>query len=250
MIRQFGLIGYPLSHSFSQKYFADKFAREGLSNLSYHNFPIEEISLLPQLVEQHPSLIGLNVTIPYKEVVIDFLDNMASDAAEINAVNTIVILSSGRLHGYNTDIYGFDRSLSDLLPSGFQGGALVLGSGGASKAVRYVCEKRKIPYLVVSRKKSNGYIGYEEVTKRLLEDYCLVVNTTPLGMYPAVDTAPPIPYGELTEAHYLYDLVYNPAPTRFLRLGAAQQSHTKNGLDMLALQAERSWQIWNNPPEI
>jgi len=250
MTKQFGLIGFPLSHSFSEKYFADKFAREGIEGASYKNFPIEDIAMLPGLIAQNPGLAGLNVTIPYKELVIEHLDKLAPDAREIHAVNTIVIHDDGLWHGYNSDIYGFDRSLSDLLPSDYDGGALILGSGGASKAVRYVCLQRNIPYLVVSRKEGQIFTAYNEVDKALLSDYRLIINTTPLGMHPNVDRAPDLPYDVLDDTHYLYDLVYNPAQTRFLRKGEMQGCCTKNGLDMLVLQAERSWQIWNDPPAI
>lgn len=250
MTKQFGLIGFPLSHSFSEKYFADKFAREGIEGASYRNFPIEDIALLPELIVQNPGLIGLNVTIPYKELVIEHLDKLAPDAKEIHAVNTIVIHDNGRYHGYNSDIYGFDQSLSDLLPSDYDGGALILGSGGASKAVRYVCQRRDIPYLVVSRKEAQTFISYDDVDKAMLRDYRLIINTTPLGMHPNIDRAPNLPYDSLDDSHYLYDLIYNPAETRFLKQGVIHGCCIKNGLDMLVLQAERSWQIWNDPPAI
>ncbi|NND08064.1 MAG: shikimate dehydrogenase [Saprospiraceae bacterium] len=250
MTKQFGLIGFPLSHSFSKKYFADKFAAEAITDTAYDNFPISDIKMLPDLLKQHPNLIGLNVTIPYKEVVIPYLDKLAPDAEAIHAVNTILVHQNGHCHGFNSDIYGFDRSLSDLLPDGYDGGALILGSGGASKAVRYVCRQRGIPYLVASRKEGEGFIAYEAIDGALLADYRLVVNTTPLGMHPEVEQAPDLPYDVLDESNYLYDLIYNPAETRFLQLGSSKGCCVKNGLDMLVLQAERSWEIWNDPPMI
>ncbi|MCB0688512.1 MAG: shikimate dehydrogenase [Saprospiraceae bacterium] len=245
--REFGLIGYPLSHSFSRSYFAEKFAKEGIDDASYENHPIERIEMFPDLLQKIPGLRGLNVTIPYKEAVIPYLDALAEDAAEIGAVNTVKRYSNGELKGFNSDIYGFAETLRRFIPDSYKGGALILGTGGASKAVKYVCSKRALSILSVSRKRGEGRILYEDLHEDLLTDYQLIINTTPLGMHPKTDDFPGIPYQALTPNHYLLDLIYNPSETEFLKRGARQGSLTKNGMEMLILQAEKSWEIWNNP---
>lgn len=246
--KAFGLIGYPLSHSFSKKYFGDKFEKEGIDWASYDNFPIASVEELPDLIRNNSQLRGLNVTIPYKEQVIPYMDYLAPDAGEIGAVNTIVISAEG-LAGYNSDIYGFDKSLDQLLDQDFEGGALILGTGGASKAVAYVLHQRGIPFKSVSRRPAKDRITYEDVDKEILEYYRLIINTTPLGMHPNLEDCPDLPYQLLDHQHYLYDLIYNPAETKFLTLGKEQGAKIKNGLEMLILQAERSWEIWNMTDE-
>ncbi|ASZ11368.1 shikimate dehydrogenase [Chitinophaga pendula] len=242
-MKVYGLIGYPLGHSFSKGFFADKFAREGISGCVYENFPLADISAFPALLADQPALCGLNVTIPHKEVVIPYLDELSDAARHIGAVNCIKI-TEGRKTGYNTDVIGFSRSLTPLLqPHHTQ--ALVLGTGGAAKAVLYALQQLSIGYTVVSRQAGNHTIDYTAVDAALLETHTLIINTTPLGMYPKVETAPELPYAALGSRHLLYDLVYNPAMTRFLEYGAAQGAATKNGHEMLVLQAEASWEIWN-----
>ena len=240
-----GLIGYPLSHSFSEQYFADKFSDEGIEDYSYRNFPISEIGLIQSLIRDEDELIGLNVTIPYKEQVLPFLDEIDTEAREAGAVNTIKISREGGLHlkGYNTDVYGFRESLIPLL-QGQHKHALVLGTGGASKAICYVLEQLGIGYQYVSRKDIPDYLEYKDLCLSVIGKNTLIINTTPLGTYPDISTFPDIPYDILTEGHLLYDLVYNPAETAFLRLGRQKGTATKNGLEMLELQADRSWEIW------
>ncbi len=245
-IRQFGIIGYPLSHSFSPGYFANKFKEEGLDNCQYDAFPLPSIEMLQQLLKDKPNLEGLNVTIPYKSAVIPFLDSLSAEAKAVGAVNVIKVLD-GQLIGLNSDVYGFEQSLRNFLPDniaeGFQ--ALVLGTGGAAKAVQYVLHKMGIPHLLVSRQPNAKCIDYQSIIAELLHSHPLIINTTPLGMAPQVDTFPPLPYEQLTPAHYLYDLVYNPAKTKFLTLGELHGCKVLNGLPMLYLQAEKAWEIWN-----
>lgn len=242
--RLYGLIGYPLSHSFSKKYFSEKFEQEGIADCRYELFPLTAIDELPALLAVHPELCGLNVTIPYKEQVIPFLDSQNTLVKAIGACNCIRI-TSGQLQGFNTDAIGFQHSLQEkLLPTHQQ--ALVFGTGGAAKAVCYVLQQLHIPYQLVSRRKMYDQLSYEEVTEKLLQTHTLLINTTPLGMYPNITEAPPLPYHALTPAHYLYDLVYNPEQTLFLQKGMAAGARTKNGMDMLVIQAEESWKIWNS----
>ena len=247
MVKTFGLIGYPLSHSFSKKFFTEKFEKEGIAGCQYELFPLTEISLLPQLLT-NKELEGLNVTIPYKVAVIPFLNEIDDAARAIGAVNCISInhdQDTPFLKGYNTDAYGFEESLKPLLKPHHRK-ALIFGDGGAAKAVKYVLSKLGITYLSVVRTVAAGCISYEEVTPVLLQEYQVLINTTPLGMSPNLDTCPPIPYEALSQEHLAYDLVYNPAETLFLRQAQARQAVTKNGMEMLVLQAERSWSIWNS----
>lgn len=244
-MRRFGLIGYPLSHSFSAGYFASKFEKEGIADCRYDNYPIASISELPALFETDPSLEGINITIPYKEQVLAYLDEKNDIVASIAACNCIR-RENGKLKGYNTDVIGFEESLKEKLAS-FHTQALVLGTGGAAKAVEYVLRKRGIACTLVSRTKRGAIISYAEVTPAVLHSHTLIINTTPSGMYPNVDDMPPLPYHALTAKHYLFDLVYNPAQTRFLANGAQYGAVTKNGHDMLLIQAEESWKIWNTP---
>ena len=242
-MRQFGLIGYPLSHSFSKKYFAEKFEREGLNNCIYENYPIPSINELTALLKDYPSLEGLNVTIPYKEKVIPFLSARSAVVEKINACNCIKI-ENGQLSGHNTDVTGFELSLVPKLKKHHRK-ALILGTGGAAKAVEYVLSKLGIQSQYVSRVASPGILGYESVSRDLLSEYTLIVNTTPLGMYPETGTCPPIPYDAISNRHYLFDLVYNPAKTVFLQNGARFGAVISNGGSMLQIQAEESWKIWN-----
>jgi len=247
--RTFGLIGYPLSHSFSKKYFTEKFVNEGISGCQYELFPIESVNLIVDLQQGNSQLEGLNVTIPYKVAVIPFLDELEEAAAYIGAVNCISIQRKGGrpfLKGFNTDAYGFEESLKPLLASSHQK-ALIFGNGGAAKAVKYVLQKLGIPFMVVTRTNTADSIGYEDVTAEILQEYTILINTTPLGMAPNVNTFPAIPYQFLDHRHLCYDLVYNPEETQFLQLSKGRGAVTKNGMEMLELQAERSWTIWNEP---
>lgn len=244
-----GLIGYPLSHSFSKKYFSDKFTQEGLSNdWQYELFPIPDIQELPQLLASYPHLVGLNVTIPYKEEVLPFIHKMDITAQEVGAVNCIKIVEN-QLIGYNTDYYGFQKSLLGLLENEHQKRplkALILGTGGAAKAVAYALKDLDIPYLYVSRKASSQGITYNDVNSACIQEHSLIINTTPLGMSPHTEGCPDMPYHLLTDTHFLYDLVYNPEVTTFLQKGLEQGSKIKSGLDMLYFQAEKGWEIWNS----
>lgn len=244
-MKTFGLIGYPLTHSFSKKYFSDKFIGEGLTDCNYENFPIENIESIEEIFHLHPTLVGLNVTIPYKEKVIPYLDDANEIVKETGACNCIKI-HHGKKIGFNTDVIGFGKSLDVKLNASHQH-ALVLGTGGAAKAVHYALKRRNISYLQVSRNPSSSeMISYEDIDKSVLESHTLIVNTTPLGMYPNVDVAPPIPYQFINQAHYLFDLVYNPIETKFLQKGKEMGAMVENGKDMLQIQAGASWEIWNS----
>lgn len=240
-MRLFGLIGFPLSHSFSKGFFTDKFSRENIPGCAYENFPIPDISAFPSLWENNPALEGLNVTIPYKQAVMTYLDELTDAAKAIGAVNCIR-RNGKRLIGHNTDVLGFGRSLQPLLTA-HHTQALVLGTGGAAQAVKYALTSLNIPYTEVSR---SGPITYEAVTEDMMRSHKLIVNTTPLGMYPNVDAAPPLPYAFAGPEHLFYDLVYNPAETLFMKKGLERGAAAKNGHEMLILQAEASWEIWND----
>lgn len=246
-IRRFGLIGFPLSHSFSPGYFTAKFEREGLLDCRYDAFPLSTLDELPKLLAQTPNLEGLNVTIPYKTSVIPLLDSLSEAAEAIGAVNVIKI-KNGHLTGYNSDVYGFEKSLLDFLnaPPPLDLKALVLGTGGAAKAVIFVLKKLGIAFQSVSRKQSSEAISYEDITSAVFHSHQLIVNTTPLGMSPNTESCPPLPYELATPDHFFYDLVYNPKKTHFLTLAEAAGSHIQNGLSMLHLQAERAWEIWQD----
>lgn len=241
-----GLIGYPLSHSFSKGYFSQKFKKELISGFFYESFPIESIELFPLLWERLPNLKGLNVTIPYKEQVLPFLEELDEAAEKIGAVNTIKRMPDGKLKGYNTDIIGFEQSLLEkAAASGLQlNKALVLGSGGAAKAVYFVLEKLGIDYKVVSRTQKKGDLLYQDITDEGIEKIDLIINTTPLGMSPNVNTFPDLPYEAMSVNMLLYDLVYNPEKTLFMQKGENSGAKTINGLQMLHLQAEAAWKIW------
>lgn len=242
-MKTYGLIGYPLEHSFSGKYFAEKFEKENIQNCEYQLFPIENIQEFVNLKKQN--IAGLNVTIPYKEQVIPYLDELDEHANAIGAVNVIQI-KNGKTKGYNSDYYGFKDSLLDFLPKDFNSKALVLGTGGASKAIKQVLVDLSISFNIVSRKDGFDFT-YAELNERpaILDDFHLIINTTPLGTYPNVEEKPDIPYRALNNNHYLYDLVYNPSETAFMKAGQNQGAKTTNGLEMLIGQAEKSWEIWN-----
>lgn len=239
----YGLIGFPLGHTFSPGYFNAKFTREEI-DAEYKAFPIANVNELHQLLELYPDLSGLNVTTPYKEQVILLLDECDDIAAAAGAVNCIKI-TDGKTKGFNTDIIGFEQSLLPLLQPGMDK-AIVLGSGGGAKAVMYVLDKNKISYINVSRIAGDDSISYSELTDEILEGYKLIINTTPLGMYPFTESYPPIPYAALGPQHLLYDLIYNPEFTTFLQKGKQEGAMIKNGLQMLELQADASWAIWNS----
>lgn len=242
-MKQYGLIGYPLSHSFSKKYFEEKFAREQISGCSYQLYELAAIEELTGLLTTTPNLCGLNVTIPYKQSVMAYLHSLSAEAESIGAVNCIKI-STGKLHGHNTDWYGFATSLKSFLQQTPQQ-AFILGTGGSSKAVEYVLNRLGIPYRYVSRTAGSNSIAYETIAQHL-QPSNLFINTTPLGMYPNIADAPAIPYHRLTTNDYLFDLIYNPTETLFLQQGKAKGAQTQNGLAMLQLQAEKSWEIWNS----
>lgn len=243
-MKQFGLIGFPLGHSFSKKYFTEKFAKEGITDCQYDTYPIESIELLPGLVKSIDNLCGLNVTIPYKEKVLRYLSGKSEVVEQTGACNCIRV-QQGKLYGHNTDVIGFRRSLESSFPD-LPDTALILGTGGAAKAVEYVLRQLKISYRNVSRKPSVNNLSYEQVNTDLLSKTKLIINTTPLGMQPHITEAPPIPYEAIGKDHCLFDLIYNPAETLFLRKGLVQGARIKNGLDMLIIQAEESWKIWND----
>ena len=242
MTAQYGLIGYPLTHSFSPGFFSEKFRQEGI-DAEYNLFPIASISEFPALLNNNRNLSGLNVTLPYKETIIPFLDELDSVASSVGAVNCIAIRGDVTT-GYNTDVIGFEQSLLPLLKKE-QDKALVLGTGGAAKAVRYVLDKLGIASQNVSRKKEAGVMTYDELTNEIIHEHKLIVNATPVGMFPNTELAPALPYAGIGSGHLLYDLIYNPALTLFLLRGQARGAVVKNGLEMLQLQAIAAWGIWN-----
>jgi shikimate dehydrogenase len=247
-MRTYGLVGFPLEHSFSKGYFNDKFKREGI-DAHYENFPVDNIQKLPQIINGNPDLCGLNITIPYKERVIPYLNKIETVAKKIGAVNTVKISRIGnspQLAGFNTDVYGFELSLKPLIRS-WHKQALVLGTGGASKSVIYVLDKLGIRWIQVSRhSRSIEIICYSDITPEIIHTHHMIINTTPLGMYPNSKDYPDIPYQLLDQSYLLYDLVYNPELTMFMKLGADKGAVVKNGLDMLTLQAQKAWEIWND----
>lgn len=245
-MKKYGLIGYPLGHSFSKNFFNEKFHSENI-DAEYVNFEIQSIKELPSVLLANPDLVGLNVTIPYKEQVISYLDELDKDAAAIGAVNVIKITrqkGKTKLTGYNSDVIGFTQSIEPLLESQHKK-ALILGTGGASKAVAYGLKKLGLEYKFVSRSPREGMLTYEQLTPEIMDEYKVIVNCTPVGMYPRADEYPKIPYECLTPNHLLYDLLYNPDTTLFMKKGADKGAVTKNGLEMLLLQAFGAWDIWN-----
>ncbi|OKS88852.1 shikimate dehydrogenase family protein [Mucilaginibacter polytrichastri] len=261
-MKTYGIIGYPLSHSFSQQFFTDKFAKEGIEDVKYEVHPLKSLNDFDALLNKYPHLCGLNVTIPHKVDVIKFLDWTSVEAKEIGAVNCIriaeespvaaaltgelgIIDKNFLLEGFNTDAYGFETSLKPLLTSAHKR-AMILGDGGAAKAVKFVLRKNDIPFLTVVRKPTPGCVLYEDLTAEQVASHKLIINTTPVGTSPDVDACPPIPYQHIGHEHLMYDLIYNPPVTKFLKNGIDQGAAIKNGYEMLVLQAEKSWEIWNS----
>ncbi len=242
----YGLIGYPLGHSFSKQYFTEKFEKEGIQDCMFESFPIPSIDEFPALLNSNPLLKGLSVTIPYKEQVLRYVDELSEEVKAIGATNSIKI-HNGKLTAYNTDIAGFEISFSKLLQPHHKK-ALVLGTGGASKAVQYVLKKLAIHFLVVTRNKEGKLplITYQDIDEGVMNEYTIIINCSPVGMYPNENAAPAIPYHLLSARHYLYDLVYKPAETLFLKNGREKGAIVQNGYEMLLLQAEESWRIWNS----
>ncbi|MCD7962837.1 MAG: shikimate dehydrogenase [Rikenellaceae bacterium] len=245
-MKVYGLIGYPLGHSFSKKYFSEKFLKEKVNDSRYENYPLDDINKLTAVINDNPDLRGLNVTIPYKQDVIAFLSEMDVTAETIGAVNCIKIYRDGehpRLKGYNTDVIGFRESLLNMIGNE-RPRALVFGTGGASKAVLYGLKELGIDYKVVSRKKREEIVSYDDVTEETIKEFKLLINTTPLGTFPETQESVEIPYDAVTNEHFLYDLVYNPAETEFLRKGRIKGAMVKNGYEMLILQAEAGYKIF------
>lgn len=247
-MRRFGLIGRPLVHSASARYFADKFAREGLCDCVYELYELASVEELPGLLAAHGDLCGLNVTIPYKRDVMRYLDAVSDEARAIGAVNCLRRTADGGLEGYNTDIVGLRASLDALLGDDEPEHALVLGTGGASQAVQYALAERGIAYALVSRDAAKGNYTYDNLPVEVVEASRLIVNASPVGTYPAVDRAPQLPYAYVTPRHYLLDLVYNPPLTRFLDFGRQRGARVLNGETMFVAQAEASWRLWNGEP--
>lgn len=247
MHEEYGLIGHPLGHSFSAAFFAQKFATEGI-DASYHNFDLTTIDEVEDMLSTHPRLRGFNVTIPYKQAILPYLDTLSSEAQEIGAVNVVKVVHDDEgkrsLHGFNSDVVGFSRSIAPLLQP-HHTKALVLGTGGASRAIVYVLKQLGISATLVSRRPCEGQFTYADIDAQVLQAHTVVVNCSPIGMHPHVDEAPALPYELLSERHLCYDLVYNPAETAFMQRSAAQGACVKNGLEMLHLQALAAWEIWN-----
>lgn len=261
-MKHYGLIGYPLSHSFSKKYFTEKFEKEGITDHAYDLFELQNLSDFPDLLRSKPNLCGLNVTVPHKIGVVHYMDWLSDEAKAVDAVNCIRITAESpveaafsgevgikghnfRLEGFNTDVYGFEHSLKPHLTHHHKK-ALLLGDGGAARAVKYVLEKLEIDYQVVTRRKAPHSILYGDLDSKIMGEHLLIINTTPVGTYPKIDECPPIPYEFITDKHLLFDLIYNPEETLFLQKGKAQGAAIKNGFQMLELQADRSWQIWQS----
>ena len=247
MIKQYGLIGYPLSHSFSKKYFANKFKKENITGCQYELIEIDRIELVKQVFEvEH--IQGFNVTIPYKHDIMQYMDNFDHSAKKVGAVNVVKIGKNGEKTGYNSDYYGFRTSLENWLPNPVGFKAMILGIGGAAKAVMAALNDLSIPYLKISRDPTKGNHSYDELKTHpeILDEHRLIINTTPLGMAPNTDVKPDMSYDLLNENYYLYDLIYNPSETKFMAEGKKYGAQTKNGLEMLELQAEKSWEIWNS----
>lgn len=245
-MRRYGLIGYPLGHSFSREFFMNKFSNEGIEAV-YDNFQIESIELFPGIIEKYPDLHGLNVTLPYKKSVIRYLDDIDEKALNAGAVNVISIKKRSNqriLKGHNTDIDGFILSLRNIIESN-RGRALILGTGGASKAVQAGLDEIGMAYSVVSRERLKGDMTYNDLNSNIMRNISLVINTTPLGMYPNTEKAPGIPYEYLVDNCILFDLVYNPEESLFLKKGKERGCRIKNGREMLIIQAEKAWDIWN-----
>lgn len=243
--KKFGLVGRNISYSFSQKYFTEKFAAEALTDHSYENFDLQKIDDFPKLVTDFPALCGLNITIPYKESILPFLDKISTNAQKIGAVNTIRITKERKLKGHNTDWFGFMKSLKPMLEPNHKK-ALILGTGGASKAVAFALDKLEIPYTFVSREQKQNAIKYELINATTFDNYQIIINCTPVGTFPNIGESPEIPYEYFTENHIAYDLIYNPAETAFLHQAKMRGAKIKNGLEMLQIQADKAWKIWNS----
>ena len=249
---KYGLIGYPLGHSFSISYFNEKFQNEGI-DAEYINFEIPSIDNLPEILASNPELKGLNVTIPYKEKVISYLDYLSEEAAAIGAVNVIRVCHKGNhttLRGYNSDVIGFSQSIEPMLETNTHKKALILGTGGASKAINYGLKQLGLETLFVSRTAKPGLITYDDITADTIHEYNVIVNCTPCGMYPKADTCPPLPYEAMDSRNILYDLIYNPDETLFMQRGAMQGANVKNGLELLLLPAFASWEFWEGKEKI
>jgi len=242
--RRFGLLGRNINYSFSKGYFTEKFKNENIEGCTYENFDLADITDFPQIIENNSDIYGINVTIPYKEQVMQYMDEMSEKASKIGAVNTIKFTKEGKLKGYNTDYYGFMESIKPLLQAHHKK-ALILGTGGASKGVAFALEELGIDYTFVSRSEKENIISYEQINADTFDNYQIVINSSPVGTSPNIEEFPLIPYEYFTENHIAYDLVYNPAETQFLKKAKAQGAQTKNGQDMLVYQAEKSWEIWN-----
>ena len=239
-MNKYGLIGFPLSHSFSKKYFTEKFEKENIQNSEYLNFELKSIDDFPELLNNNTDLYGFNVTIPYKEAIVPFLDELDATAEEIAAVNTVKVIRSKntvKTIGYNTDVYGFKQSLVPYLEFDHKS-ALILGSGGAAKAVKYVLDELQITHETISR---SGNLNYNNLSRNLIKSHTIIINTTPLGMYPNIDDFPKIPYTAISGNHILFDLIYNPTETLFMSKGKENGATIINGLKMLELQAEKAW---------
>ena len=241
-MRIFGLLGFPLEHSLSEAYFNDKFEREGIEDTTYQNFDFEHITNFLNWCKDHPELAGFNVTIPHKEAIIEHLDELSEEAERVGAVNCVKVIEDGMI-GYNTDVYGFERAVEQFISESTK--ALILGTGGAAKAASYVFDQMGVEFLYVSRNPDGTDLGYEDLDDAILEDYHLIVNCTPVGMYPYLNDCPPIPYEFLNSKNVLFDLIYNPEKSLFLIKGEEKGTRIQNGLTMLYLQAEMAWKIWN-----
>lgn len=247
-MKRFGLIGYPLGHSFSQRYFTEKFAKENI-DAEYNLYPIEKIEDVVKMMDDTPELAGFNVTIPYKQQIMPYLDELDDEAREVGAVNVVkVTWKDGKRHlkGYNSDIYGFYNSIKPLIKPEIHKKALILGTGGASKAVSAMLRKLGIEYRFVSRTAKEGQLTYDDLTREVMGEYKVIVNCSPLGTFPNVESCPNIPYEYMTGEHLAYDLVYNPEETLFMKKAKEHGATTKNGLEMLHLQAEGAWRQWNS----
>lgn len=242
--KRFGLLGRNISYSFSKGYFTDKFNSENFAGCTYENFDIPEIDAFEEVIKNTSDLKGLNVTIPYKETILPFLDTLSKKATLIGAVNTIKITKKGKLKGYNTDYYGFKKSLQPLLLPHHKK-ALILGTGGASKGVAFALDELGITYTFVSRELKENTIDYKRINATTFDNYHIIINATPVGTSPNVEAFPLIPYEFFTDKHIAYDLIYNPAETQFLKKAKQHGAQIKNGLDMLIFQAEKAWKIWN-----
>lgn len=243
-MKVFGLIGKDIDYSFSKKYFSERFTNTNATDCSYQNFDIDSIDDFPNVIAQNPDLMGLNVTIPYKKNIIPFLDYLSKKAAQIGAVNVIRFTKKRKLKGYNSDYYGFKKSLTSILQPHHQK-ALILGTGGASKAVAFALKEMNIPYDFVSREGQENTISYERINATTFDNYQIIINCTPLGTSPNTEEFPPIPYQFFTEKHLAFDLIYNPEETQFLKKSKKKGALTKNGMEMLVFQAEKAWEIWN-----